>query len=38
MDVSWSYALLGTAVNGAAIVVGGVLGVLLGKHIPERIK
>jgi len=38
MDVSWSYALLGTAVNGAAILTGGVLGVLLGNRIPERIK
>ncbi|MHB1256071.1 MAG: DUF554 domain-containing protein [Dethiobacteraceae bacterium] len=38
MDISWSYALLGTAVNGAAIVTGGVLGVLLGNRIPERIK
>lgn len=38
MNLSWSYALLGTAVNGAAIVFGGVLGVLLGNRIPERIK
>ncbi|MBS3898220.1 MAG: DUF554 domain-containing protein [Dethiobacter sp.] len=38
MDVSWSYALLGTAVNGAAILTGGVLGVLLGNRIPERVK
>lgn len=38
MDISWSYALLGTAVNGAAIVTGGVLGALLGNRIPERIK
>ncbi|MBS4007665.1 MAG: DUF554 domain-containing protein [Clostridium sp.] len=38
MDVSWSYALLGTAVNGAAIVTGGALGVLFGNRISERIK
>lgn len=38
MEVSWSYPLLGTAVNGAAIVAGGVLGVLLGNRIPEQVK
>jgi uncharacterized membrane protein YqgA involved in biofilm formation len=31
-------ALLGTAVNGLAIVVGGLVGVLLGNRIPERYK
>lgn len=31
-------ALLGTAVNGIAIVVGGAVGMLLGHRIPERIK
>jgi len=38
VEVSWSYALQGTAVNGAAIVVGGVLGALLGNRIPEQVK
>lgn len=38
MDVSWSYALLGTVVNAAAIVLGGVAGFFLGHLIPERVK
>jgi uncharacterized membrane protein YqgA involved in biofilm formation len=38
MGVSWSYALLGTAVNAAAIVIGGVVGFFLGHLIPERVK
>ena len=38
MGVSWSYALLGTVVNGVAIVVGGVLGFFLGNRIPVRLK
>ena len=32
------FVLKGTIVNGAAIIVGGLLGVLLGGRIPERIK
>jgi uncharacterized protein len=38
MGISWSFALLGTAVNGIAIVVGGVVGFFLGHLIPERVK
>jgi uncharacterized protein len=38
MDVTWGSALLGTAVNGVAIVVGGVFGFFLGHLIPERVK
>lgn len=38
MGVSWAYALQGTAVNGVAIVVGGVIGFFLGRRIPERVK
>ena len=38
LGVSWSYALLGTVVNGAAIVAGGVLGFFLGNRIPEQMK
>lgn len=34
----WATALTGTAVNGAAIVIGGLLGIFLGNKIPERIK
>jgi uncharacterized protein len=38
MLTQWGSALQGTAVNGAAIVVGGLLGVLLGDRIPDRYK
>ena len=30
--------LLGTAINGMAIVAGGVLGMLVGRLIPERLR
>lgn len=38
MSVSWGTALTGTAINGAAIVAGGVLGLMMGSRIPEKIK
>ncbi|MFD1802758.1 DUF554 domain-containing protein [Mixta tenebrionis] len=30
--------LIGPYVNGAAIIIGGLLGAVLGRHIPERVK
>ena len=30
--------LLGTAINGMAIVAGGVLGMLVGRLMPERLR
>ncbi|EEG76931.1 DUF554 domain-containing protein [Dethiobacter alkaliphilus] len=38
MEVTWGFALLGTVVNSAAIVAGGVLGLFLGSRIPEKMK
>ena len=32
------YLPIGTTINAAAIVVGGGIGVLLGSHLPERVK
>ena len=32
------YLPIGTTINAAAIVAGGGLGVLLGSHLPERVK
>jgi uncharacterized membrane protein YqgA involved in biofilm formation len=36
--LSWASVLQGTAVNGAAIALGGLCGVVLGGKIPERIR